>query len=90
MRTRDWRRHQSKRVRNNFRRKWKDIEGPFYDSDWIDWYTKTNYNNRSPCSCYMCGNPRKHWGELTIQEKKAEITVEDIKEAIYLLDHYSK
>ena len=25
-------------------------------------------NNRKPCSCYMCGNPRKHFGELTRQE----------------------
>ena len=23
------------------------------------------------CSCYMCGNPRKHWNELTMQEKRA-------------------
>ena len=22
------------------------------------------------CSCYMCGNPRKHFSELTHQEKK--------------------
>jgi hypothetical protein len=25
---------------------------------------------RKPCSCAMCGNPRKHFGEVTIQEKK--------------------
>ncbi len=24
------------------------------------------------CSCTMCGNPRKHFGDLTIQERKAE------------------
>ena len=23
------------------------------------------------CSRFCCGNPRKHWGELTPQEKKA-------------------
>jgi len=22
----------------------------------------------TPCSCVMCGNPRRHFGELTIQE----------------------
>jgi len=22
------------------------------------------------CSCYMCGNPRKHWNQVTIQEIK--------------------
>lgn len=25
------------------------------------------------CSCYMCGNPRKHWKEKTMQEKKADL-----------------
>jgi hypothetical protein len=25
---------------------------------------------RHPCSCHMCGNPRKHWKEKTIQEKR--------------------
>jgi hypothetical protein len=24
------------------------------------------------CSCYMCGNPRKFFSELTMQEKKFE------------------
>lgn len=24
------------------------------------------------CSCSMCGNPRYHWGEKTMQEKKFE------------------
>ena len=23
------------------------------------------------CSCFMCGNPRKFWGDLTMQEKRA-------------------
>ena len=27
-------------------------------------------NTRHPCSCYMCGNPRKNFGEITVQEKK--------------------
>jgi len=25
-----------------------------------------------PCSCHGCGNPRKHWNEVTMQEKKFE------------------
>lgn len=28
------------------------------------------YRTPCMCSCYMCGNPRKHFGELTIQERK--------------------
>jgi len=27
---------------------------------------------RKPCSCFMCGNPRKHFKLKTIQELKAE------------------
>lgn len=26
---------------------------------------------RQPCSCYCCGNPRRHFGELTMQERRA-------------------
>lgn len=25
---------------------------------------------RKPCSCYMCGNPRKHWKDKTVQEHR--------------------
>ena len=24
----------------------------------------------TPCSCYMCGNPRRYFNELTIQERR--------------------
>jgi hypothetical protein len=29
-----------------------------------------------PCSCYGCGNPRKHFGEITCKEKLHLIDVE--------------
>ena len=29
-------------------------------------------NHGKLCSCHMCGNPRKHWNEKTIQERKHE------------------
>jgi len=25
-------------------------------------------SDRTPCSCDMCGNPRRHWGLLTVAE----------------------
>lgn len=34
-------------------------------------------NHLAACSCYMCGNPRKHWNELTISEKRQIETGED-------------
>ena len=30
-------------------------------------------NDLKCCSCYMCGNPRKWWNELTFQEIKANL-----------------
>ena len=29
-------------------------------------------NHLHVCSCYMCGNPRKHWKSKTLQELKAD------------------
>jgi sensor c-di-GMP phosphodiesterase-like protein len=26
--------------------------------------------NNTVCSCWMCGNPRKYFGEVTVQERK--------------------
>lgn len=30
------------------------------------------------CSCWMCGNPRRHFGEQTIQERRA-VSISDFK-----------
>ena len=29
-----------------------------------------NYKTPTPCSCWMCGNPRRYFGQMTIQEKR--------------------
>jgi len=26
--------------------------------------------DRKPCSCWMCGNPRRYFGEPTVQERR--------------------
>lgn len=37
----------------------------------------------TPCSCFMCGNPRRKVGELTVQERRAlEAAREAVLEAI--------
>jgi hypothetical protein len=28
------------------------------------------HNNLKKCSCYMCGNPRRHFGTVTWQERR--------------------
>ena len=33
---------------------------------------KTASTHGKPCSCPMCGNPRRHFHKVTMQEKKAE------------------
>jgi len=29
-------------------------------------------HTRAACSCYMCGNPRRQFGEKTVQERRAD------------------
>jgi hypothetical protein len=47
----------------------------FYDED--DRLFKRMIHTRVPCSCYMCGNPRRRHGEKTYQEKKADLDLQD-------------
>jgi hypothetical protein len=40
------------------------------------WYVKNpGYlgKNNIVCSCWMCGNPRKYFRQLTVQERKANL-----------------
>lgn len=39
-----------------------------YAIRWAQIHTDT----RSPCSCPGCGNPRRHFGKVTLQERKHE------------------
>ena len=33
-----------------------------------------------PCSCEMCGNPRKFFGEKTLREKRSDLNMDDSEE----------
>ena len=73
MRTRAERRTNNERVKSNFLRSLKEWTYCGMDEDWRLWYGTTNYNNRKPCSCWMCRNPRKTFKgneKITIQERK--------------------
>jgi hypothetical protein len=35
-------------------------------------YARKRRDTRKPCSCWMCGNPRRVYGTKTMQEQKAE------------------
>ncbi|MBM4338941.1 MAG: hypothetical protein FJ110_05310 [Deltaproteobacteria bacterium] len=54
------RRHDPERViRQRLRRTHRHVKNPGH-----------LFKNNTVCSCWMCGNPRKHLGEVTLQEKK--------------------
>jgi|GEM_PF-685088 len=42
---------------------------------------------RAPCSCYACGNPRRHFGEPLMAEKRAQdgflVSLEDMQSQIF-------
>ena len=47
----------------------QDKDHPYVGSD----YEKKLRRTRVPCSCYMCGNPRRHWkgkDRLTLADKR--------------------
>jgi len=48
-----------------------------YGGDWAAIAGGKLVNTATPCSCWMCGNPRKYTGELTIAELKADLDFED-------------
>lgn len=44
----------------------------------------------STCSCDMCGNPRKHWKEETLQEKKSNIDFKEQLDELGPLSHWNE
>ena len=75
MRTRDVRRHNTKSfkrrcqtyIRNRFAIDSEDLAN---DLKFVGRLTRT----RKPCSCFMCGNPRKYFNEKTVRERRQEQT----------------
>lgn len=82
-RTRAWRRHHLYRMKKKaFRILWN--ENHFSNLEDARKYSRKMANHLAHCSCAGCGNPRKHWNDKKIAEKKADISFsEQIK---YYLD----
>lgn len=70
MRTRDYRRSQV--VRAKCKAVWILVDGWAYRDDEINPRVIgiTASTHGAACSCYMCGNPRKWFGERTVQERR--------------------
>jgi len=58
------RRHHTERLKKNRKMHWGRKLGEKELSKVVDTPT--------PCSCPLCGNPRRHFGTKTIQERKIE------------------
>jgi len=58
-----------KRWNNYFSPKWSCDEEPISGVNVPVW--QKYRNTGKPCSCSMCGNPRKHFNQKTRQEIKA-------------------
>lgn len=61
--SRSVRRHHRERLKNN-RKNYHN--GPEWYKDQVSIWV----NTPTPCSCWGCGNPRKYFNSLTIQEKR--------------------
>lgn len=67
------RRHHAARVKNNRRFYWG------HGRDLAESPAQWGKVSATPalCSCWMCGNPRKYYGDRTIQELRALQAVDD-------------
>lgn len=61
------RRHHNERVKARFYRINKLSQA--WPSD--EYHAGLYANHGCNCSCHMCGNPRRHFKQLTMQERKA-------------------
>lgn len=73
MRTRNFRRHNSEKFKRRCQRLIKntfaDISKNLADDRK---FVGKLFRNRKSCSCFMCGNPRRHFNEKTVRERRQE------------------
>ena len=48
--------------------------------EWKEKYIQRHADNPKSCSCWMCGNPRRKFHDLTLQEKKFQESIRCIEE----------
>ena len=71
-RSRAYRRFQQKKRIRKARlivKQWKK-----YGSNIPDDHFDKDSNHLAKCSCHMCGNPRKHFKEITLNEKRIALS----------------
>ncbi len=68
------RHHQRRRIKRVLR----DFHHWYAGPEWL----QRNVDTITRCSCYMCGNPRHHFGEKTRQEQVADLEETEQKEGV--------
>lgn len=67
------RRHHRERLKKTRRNYWSMDFDREFNPEFLDQEIETKklgkvVNTPHPCSCYACGNPRKHFGEIPMRE----------------------
>ena len=58
-----------------FKRRYRyELRSRYFNREWVERTLRQCRKTGTPCSCYMCGNPRRKRGERTVQERKHEQT----------------
>jgi hypothetical protein len=70
------RRHHHQRMLNRVK-KFFWYKNWFSGEEHKEQHQKRMTETRKPCSCHMCGNPRRMFKEKTMQEKRFEQNVEE-------------
>ena len=79
MKDRAYRRHHNARMLRRAKRKLTEWGG----TEWAEIAAARWANNMAKCSCYMCGNPRRHFNQLTFQEQRSKLLERDYYENNY-------
>lgn len=79
VRDRAWRRSQNQKKKRKWekriRNEWDGGSckvGSYLDDEWVDWMAAHRADTGTPCSCIMCGNPRKYFGEEHPQVRRSK------------------
>ena len=73
MRGRAYRRFQEEKHKRRARFLFREVFWGHEDID--DRMAGIRAGTRCPCSCMMCGNPRKWLGERTVQERREDVSI---------------
>lgn len=86
MRNRSWRRAQRERAIARAERRASALNWWDHNEDRTAWIRRSAVTPH-PCSNYCCGNPRKWFGDSTLQEQRADDWEADLRELVESKSH---